>query len=183
MTTGSLTGDPETLAEAEASLREGELDAAIEQFTAVLQVAPDVVAALRGRAVAHFQRKAWAEARADFARARELDPADLESWVGLGMSLAMAHEIYPAIEVFETLLAHHPDYARGHLQLGLLYYKLCVTAKGRKHLEQALTCRPTREQRQLIEQVLGEQAKLDRGRYYRPDFAALRASRASGSAG
>ena len=144
-------------------------------MTTVLPASPDEAVALRDRAVAHFQRKAWAEARADFARARELDPSDLESWVGLGMSLAMVNEIYPAIEVFETLLAGHPDYARGHLQLGLLYYKLCVTAKGRTHLERALACRPTLAQRRLIEGVLQEQAKLDQRRYYRPDFEALRA--------
>ena len=172
MTTTERT---EELAAADASLSEGAFERAVELFTEALERVPKLAAAYRGRALAHFQLKRWVEARADFARARELDPEDLESWVGLGMSLAMANEIYPAIEVFETLLANHPDYARGHLQLGLLYYKLCVTSKGRAHLEQALASRPTLAQRRQIEQVLGEQARLDRGRYYRPDFAALRA--------
>ncbi len=177
------TGDVEMLTTAETSLREGSFECAIEEFTAALERSPELAEAYRGRALASFQLKQWAEAQADFARARELNPDDRESWIGLGMSLAMANEIYPAIEIFETLLVRHPDYVRGHLQLGLLYYKLCATAKGRAHLEQALACRPTLAERRLIEQVLGEQAKLDKGRYYRPDFAALRACRATGTAG
>ena len=162
------------LSGANASLREGWFERAVEEFTAALARSPELAGAYRGRALAYIQLKRLAEAREDFARARELDPEDLERWVGLGLSLAMAHEIYPALEVFETLLANHPDYVRGHLQLGLLYYKLCVTSKGRWHLERALACRPALAERRQIEEVLQEQAKLDRGRYYRPDFAALR---------
>ena len=66
--------------------------------------------------------------------------------------------------------SHH---ARTHIQLGLLQFKLCPNAEGRKHMEAALKARPTLEERRLIEKTLKEQKDQDKGRYYRPDFEAL----------
>jgi|SRR5215471_19831701 len=162
------------LNQANAHLKEGQFERAIEEFTECLSSKPHEVSALRGRGIAQFQLKKWNEAISDFSKARDLDPADLESWVSLGMSLAMDLKIYPAIDVLETLLEKHPDYARGHLQLGLLYFRLCVIAKGRHHMERALASRPTLVERRIIEKVLKEQNQLDKRRFYRPDFEALR---------
>jgi tetratricopeptide (TPR) repeat protein len=171
-----MTGDfmEAMLDQAQAHLKKGEFERAVEEYTACLSSKGDEVSALRGRGIAHFQLKKWNEAISDFSKARDLDSTDLESWVGLGMSLAMDLKVYPAIEVLETLLEKHPDYARGHLQLGLLYFRLCVTAKGRHHLEKALACRPTLMERRIIEKTLKEQKQLDKRRLYRPDFEALR---------
>jgi len=58
--------------------------------------------------------------------------------------------------------------------LGLLYYKLCATAKGKKHMESALAGRPAPHERRMIEQILKEQKTLDEKRFFRPDFEALR---------
>ena len=91
----------------------------------------------------------------------------------LGISLARSHRVYPAIEVFETLLVRQPDCVRGHVELGLLHLQLGAIPKGQQQLQQALTCRPTLEQRRFIESTLREQERLDRKRYYRPDFQAL----------
>ena len=159
--------------QAYAQLAEGAVEQAVESFTAALCLAPQSLEAFRGRAQANFQLKAWPQAASDFDRARQLDPDDRENWVGCAMSLAMDNKVYEAIDVFETLLTRHPGYARGHLQLGLLYFQLCITDKGRQHLETALACDPTLEERRLIQDVLQRERKLDTGRYYRPDFEAL----------
>jgi len=164
----------EILDQAHTHLKEGQFERAVEEFTACLSSKPDEVSAWRGRGIAQFQLKNWNDAASDFSKARDLDPDDLESGVGLGMSLAMDLKIYPAIDVLETLLERHPHFARGHMQLGLLYFRLCVPAKGHHHMKMALANRPTLTERRIIEKVLNEQKQLDRRRFYRPDFEALR---------
>ncbi len=129
---------------------------------------------LRGRGLAYAEQQQWPAAAAQFRQARDLAPEQPENWVDLGVSLAMDNQAYPAMEVFETLLTRQPSYIRGHLELGLLYLRLGAIPKGCQQLEKALSCRPTPEQRQFIQAALREQAKLDRKRWYRPDFEALR---------
>ncbi len=154
-------------------LREGRYEEAIESFTSCLAVNPETSRAYNGRAQAHFRLQKWPEASADFARAKELSPVDKESWLGLGMSLALENKIYEAIDVLEEMLKHFPAFVRGHIQLGQLQYKLCATAKGKEQLNLALANKPSLAERKIIEQVLKEEKILDQKRYYRPDFAAL----------
>ena len=164
-----------TLSAAQALLSAGALQEAVHGFSACLESEPANAAAYQGRALAHFQLQRWSAAIADFTRAKELQPADNENWVGLGMSLAMESRIYEAIDVFEALLAAQPDYVRGRIQLGLLYYQLAAISRGRQQMERALAARPSVAERRLIERTLREQKHLDRTRYYRPDFEALNA--------
>lgn len=165
----------ETLkAQAQAQLREGLFDEAIETFSACLAVEPRDAKALQGRAIARFQLQKWTEASADFDAAKRLNPDDPENWIGFGMSLAMQNQVYPAIDVFDALLAKQPRCVRGYIQLGLLYFQLGIIAKGREQMQRALEHRPTLAERRLIESTLKEQNTLDKKRYYRPDFEALR---------
>ena len=60
--------------------------------------------ALRGRGLAYLQVKRWSLAAADFEAARQVAPDDPDNWVDLGVSLAGDNQIYPALEVFDTLL-------------------------------------------------------------------------------
>ena len=155
-------------------LQEGRIEEAVETFSASLVVAPHQANALRGRGLAYLQLKRWDLAAADFEAVRSLAPDDLDNWVNLATSLSMQPEnMYHAMKVFDELLSTHPDSLQGHWQLGLLHLRLGAIPKGRQHLKQALTCRPTLGQRRQIEAILHEQAALDRKRYYRPDFEAL----------
>ena len=158
-------------------LQEGQFEEAVETFSASLAIDPREPKALRGRGLAYLQLKRWSSATTDFEAARTLTPDDPDNWVELGISLAMDDQIYPAIDVLEKLLARQPKYARAHLELGLLHLRLGAIPKGRQQLQQALACRPTLAERRLIESVLREQDQLDRKRYYRPDFEALRRQR------
>ena len=161
------------LEEAYALLKEGHFEDAIENFTECLSEFPNEAGAYQGRALAHFQLKNWPSANSDFSKAMTLNPRDLENWVGYGMSLAMANEIYKAIDVFQTLLEQNPNYVRGRIQLGLLYYRLCLVSKGTEQMDLALASRPSLIERRTIEKFKAEQKQLDKKRYYKPDFEAL----------
>ena len=154
-------------------LGEGLYEDAVESFSACLAVAPDTPRAYSGRAQAQFRLKRWTDAIYNFSRAFELDPEDRESGLGLALSLAMENKVYEAIDVLEELLKRFPSFVRGRIQLGLLYYKLCATAKGKAQMDLALANRPSLAERNMIEQVLKQEARLDKNRLYRPDFEAL----------
>jgi len=172
----------ETLEKAFDQLKEGRFESAIEEFTLCVLSDPEEAKAYEGRALAHFQIKNWSAAVSDFKKAKELNPKNFENWIGLGMSLAMINEIYPAIDVLETLLTDHPDFARGHIQLGMLYYRLGVIKKGHDQMDLALASRPSLTERRQAEALKKEQMVLDKKRLYRPDFEELRKkNKASGS--
>ena len=158
-------------------LTEGKFEEAVETFSAAVALEPQEAAGLRGRGLAYVELKKWALAAADFEAARTLVPGDADNWVDLGVSLARDDRIYPAIEVFETLLVQQPDCVRGHLELGLLHLRLGAIPKARQNLQEALAHRPTLAQRRLIEAVLREQDKMDHKRFYRPDFEMLHQQR------
>ena len=166
-----------------AQLKEGYFEDACEAFSGCLQVDPSQAKSHYGRGAARFKLKRWKEALADFQKAKELNPEDPEYWVGLAMCLAADNKIYEAIGIFEELLGNYPQYVRGHIQLAQLYYRLGVITKGHKQLDIALAARPSLAERKTIETLKNEQLALDKRRYYRPDFEALRKqNRATGCA-
>lgn len=151
----------------------GRFEDAIEAFTACLAVDPETAPAVMGRAIARFQIKDWKAAEQDFRRAGTLDPQNPENGVGLGMSLAMQNEIYPALKTLETVLQRFPEYVRGYIQIGRLYIQIGAIPKGREYLNEGLKHRPSPAERRLIEAALAKQSQLDKKRYSRPDFEAL----------
>ncbi len=162
------------LEQAYARLKDGYFEEAVELFSAYLLSAPDQAQAYAGRGSAYFQLHKWPSAASDFLKAKELDASDAEHWIGLAMSLAMENKIYEAIGVFEALLSDRPQHVRAHIQLAQLYYRLGVITKGHKQLDAALASRPSLVERRTIEELKKEQLALDKRRYYRPDFEALR---------
>ena len=163
-------------------LRDGHFEAAIEAFTTVHHLEPQDDRPLRGRGVAYTQIKEASKAEQDFRAAMERNEGHPDNWMGLALSLAMQNRIYDAIGVYEALLERQPGYIPGRIQMGRLYFKVGVIAKGKEEFEKVLTLRPNLEQRRLVEATLKEQAKLDQGRYYRPDFEKLR-KRSGGPSG
>ena len=161
------------LEETQALLRDGYFEDAIQNFTEHLNDFPSDARAYQGRAFAHFQLKNWSAANSDFSKAMALDPDDPENWIGHGMSLAIEDKIYEAIDAFQTLLSRHPNYVRGHIQLGLLYYRLCLIHKGNEQMDLALASRPSLAERKMIQRIKAEQKVLDQKRYYKPDLEAL----------
>ena len=157
-------------------LKEGHFEDAVKGFSECLLEGPAEPKAYQGRALSYFQLKQWAAAASDFLKAKELDPSDPENWIGAAMCLAMENKIYEAVRLFDELLLLQPRCVRAHLQLGQLYYKLGIITKGHIEMDLALASRPSLEERRQIEQLRGQQLELDKRRFYRPDFVALRAN-------
>ena len=155
-------------------LAAGALEDAVEAFSDCLRTDPGEARSHYGRGMAYFQLTQWPAATADFRQAKALNPAEPEYGLALAMGLAMGSAIYEAIAVFDELLAAHPQYVRGHIQLAQLYYRLGVITKGHRQLDAALAARPTAAERKAINELKGSQLALDKRRYYRPDFEALR---------
>ncbi len=155
-------------------LREGSFEDAVEAFSECLLLEPAEPSAYYGRALSYFQLKKWPLAASDFLKAKDLNPANSENWIGFAMSLAMDNKIYEAIQIFEELLTQQPNCVRAHIQLAQLYYRLGVIGKGHCQLDRALASRPSLVERRAIERLKNEQLVLDKKRYYRPDFEALR---------
>ena len=172
MSSGPPSANDVLIRQAYEKLQSGRFEEAIDVFSASLMVDKEA-RALRGRGLAHIQLKQWEAAEADLTSAKELDPGNADNWIDLGISLAAQHKVYPAIGVFEALLEREPTCVRAHIELGLLHIRLGAITKGKTQLQKALTCRPTLPERRLIESFLVEQEKLDRRRYYRPDFEAF----------
>ena len=170
----SVSSLEEKLQHAQAQLAEGYFENAIEAFSEYLLVQSSEAKAYEGRGLAYFKIKNWSAALANFETAKQLNPDEPENWVGVAMSLAMQNEIYKAIDVFNELLAKYPEYARGHMQLGMLYYRLGVIKKGHEQMDLALASRPSLVERRTIEGYKKEQMLLDKKRFYRPDFEELR---------
>ncbi len=160
--------------QAYAQLKEGHFEDAIQAFSKCLLLEPSEARAYSGRGTAHLQLRKWQPAAFDFSMAHKLDPADAESRIGLAISLASDNRIYEAIDVFEALLADHPHFVRARIQFAQLYYHMGVITKGHQELDAALASRPSLAERRTIEQLKKEQLTLDKKRYYRPDFEALR---------
>ena len=167
------------MAEIAAHLGAGKLAKAQQCLDVALQAEPDDVPLLMLRAVAQVKQKLWEGAQTDFSRARALDPADPETWLGEGVCLAMRSEIPPALELLERMLELFPEFVRGRIQTARVYYKLVVLPKAKAHLDAALASDPNQAERKEIEELLKEQAGLDEKRYHRPDFESLRRAKAA----
>jgi Tfp pilus assembly protein PilF len=83
-------------------------------------------------------------------------------------------QVYEAIRELETLIQERPDHFQAYVHLGFIHFKLAAIAKGRECMQKALALAPSEEDKNKILLILKEQDKLDKGRYYRPDFDALR---------
>ncbi len=154
-------------------LQDGRFEEAVETFSAALSLCPQEAQALRGRGWAYGELNRWTLAEADFRQAKDAAPENSDYVVDWANSLGMDNQVYRALEVFEELLARQPDCLRAHLELGRLHLRLGAIPKGRQCFQQALRCRPSGAQRQQIMAILQEQDRMDRKRYYRPDFEAL----------
>jgi tetratricopeptide (TPR) repeat protein len=154
---------------------------AVKAFSDCLALESTEARAYRGRGEAYFKLKKWKLAIADFEQARQLDCQEPNSWMGLAMSLVMDNKIYEAIDVYEALLVAQPRFILAHIQLALLYYRLGVIGKGHRQLDLAMDLGPTPQERKRIEDLKKEELILDKKRYYRPDFQALREQNKVGS--
>jgi tetratricopeptide (TPR) repeat protein len=170
---------PALMKSIEEAFRDGHFMQAHKDLDQALAAEPDDVPLLMLRALAQSKLALWEGAQKDFAKARALDPEDPEAWLGEGICLAMRQDVYPALDLLEEILQRQPAFVRGHIQIARYYYKLCVSGKGKAHLQAALAADPSLDERREIDALLKGEALLDQKRMYRPDFEALRREKAA----
>ena len=91
------------------ALEDGDAEAAIEHFTALIDHAPDFVAAWNGRATAYFSAGLYGPALADIARVLALEPRHFGALTGLGVILEEAGKRDLALKAYGEVLKLNPN--------------------------------------------------------------------------
>ena len=90
------------------ALRDGDVDAAIRHFTALVDWAPGFAEAWNGRATAYFQADLYGPAMADIREALRLNPRHFGAMSGLAWILEETGKPDQALAVWREVLALHP---------------------------------------------------------------------------
>jgi superkiller protein 3 len=126
--------------EARMLVEAGEHEAALQALAHAIEAEPRY-------APAHWRRGVWllelgraAQARAAFARARELDPQDANAWLGEARAALALDEPERAVEAAEHVLAQRPEHGYARHLLASAWRALGEHARAE---EQALRATPT----------------------------------------
>ncbi|WP_417628240.1 tetratricopeptide repeat protein [Pararhodobacter aggregans] len=92
----------------EAALQAGQAAEAIDQFSAVLDYAPDFAEAWNGRATAYFLANRIGQSLADIEQVLRLNPRHFGALAGLGIILEQLERPEEALEAYRASLAIHP---------------------------------------------------------------------------
>ena len=89
----------------------GEIEIAIEHFTALIDHAPDFAEGWNARATAYFQTGDFGPSIADIGHVLTLNPRHFGALSGLGMIFEELDQPEKALEVYKAALAIHPHMA------------------------------------------------------------------------
>jgi tetratricopeptide (TPR) repeat protein len=87
----------------------GDMDTAIEHFTALIDHAPDFAEAWDSRATAYYQAGDIGPALADIAQTLRLNPRHFGALSGLAMIFQEGGQTEKALEVWKLVAAIHPN--------------------------------------------------------------------------
>jgi tetratricopeptide (TPR) repeat protein len=90
------------------AMQAGDLPAAIEHLTALVDHSPGFAEGWNARATAYFQAGLFGPSVADIARTLELNPRHFGALSGFGMILEATGQDAEALEVYRAALAIHP---------------------------------------------------------------------------
>lgn len=90
-----------------------------------------------------------------------------------GIALMRALEMHEAIAVLETAIALSPRSFFAHFRLGEAYMRVGVPTRAKDFLDQALKLSGSKEQRDMVRQLLSVETKHAGRRAWRPDFNKL----------
>ena len=112
-------GDP-----SDGSVRDANLDKAIEDLNRVLRIDPNNGLACVERARIHLGRKEWAQADEYFSRALKLIQGDKEIWIKRAEARARQERTEAAITDYKEALRLDPEDASVHGKLAETYRNL-----------------------------------------------------------
>ncbi len=147
----------------------GHFHEALAAFTAALEDAPDAAVLWANRGLTHALVERLAAARADFDRARALDPA--QSLALTGAALVAMKEGRPAVALDLALRAslHEPRLARPHALAAIAHYQRGERVRALQSLELASQLDPNDPYPHLVAYLIHQDS-------YRP-FAAVAEAR------
>lgn len=93
------------------AMEAGDLVAAVDHFTALIDHAPDFAEGYNARATAYFQEGQFGPSVADIAKTLSLNPRHFGAMAGFGMILEQTDQPDRALEVYNAALAIHPHLA------------------------------------------------------------------------
>ena len=102
------------------SAREGNIDAAIQQFNRALQIDAEHSIALQNLGSAYRQKKDWPAAKQALDRALALNPEDAEANYTLGMVYAQQNDTANAERYLDAAVKYRPAYPEALNNLGIL---------------------------------------------------------------
>jgi tetratricopeptide (TPR) repeat protein len=79
------------------------------EYSEALRIAPDATAVLFNRAAALARLKRWPGAEADFLKVLSIDPANIPSWLNLGIVYEKSGKPAKAVEAWESALKLDPS--------------------------------------------------------------------------
>lgn len=92
------------------ALSQGDIDTAIEHFTALTDHAPDFAEGYNGRATAYYHAGLFGPAVADIARVLSLEPRHFGAMIGLGLIFEGTEKPKQALEVYKKVAILHPNH-------------------------------------------------------------------------
>jgi tetratricopeptide (TPR) repeat protein len=115
--------------------QQGNHPAAIAAYKNALQLSPDFATAHYNLGLAYKGAKQFAEAAAAFRSATKADTNKIKAWYMLGVTEMERGRVDLALDALNTLLRDHPDYARAHYLLGILYDREQHPVAARNHFQ------------------------------------------------
>lgn len=125
-----------------AHLASYEIDAAVADFNAALQIDPDLGSALTNRGNAHAARHETDAAIADFNAALQIDPNLAPALASRGRARLLDHETSAAITDFNAALQIDPNFAPAYGLRAEAYFAKGDTKAAQSDENRALALRP-----------------------------------------
>ena len=104
---------------ADALLKEGRREEAIDHYSAALRIRPSNADAHNGLGLALAGQGKYGQAIAEYAEAERLKPLLVDAHVNMGLALAAQQKLGPAIDEYNIALRIDPDFVNGRLSLAL----------------------------------------------------------------
>jgi tetratricopeptide (TPR) repeat protein len=130
------------LKSARRSMKEGELDFALEQFREALALDELRADGHEGLATASFMKKDYPEAVKHFTRVTQLDPIHGKAWINLGAVYNRMHEHQKAVDALRKGVQKERKSHDGYYNLGIAYKGLNQLAMAVSAYREALRLNP-----------------------------------------
>jgi protein O-mannosyl-transferase len=142
---------------ANLALQSGLLDEAIENFLRFLEMQPHHPKARFGLGNAYAMQGQFDKAYAEFERSATEDPEFVFPQVNMANIQMQKGNVDRAIAIYNAVLAHKPNLAGIHKNLGMIFYQFKKDAdQAVLHFQESLRLEPRQPQAQIIQGIVAD---------------------------